>query len=62
MYLYCFSFPVPSHVPQVKVLSTTANSVLLELPQSRERAIARGSWDILNFTHFPQNLIGKYPE
>ncbi|GIZ03857.1 down syndrome cell adhesion molecule-like protein Dscam2 [Caerostris extrusa] len=40
--VYALAVTVPSHVPQVKVLSTTANSVLLELPQSKERAIARG--------------------
>ncbi|KAG8182320.1 hypothetical protein JTE90_004089 [Oedothorax gibbosus] len=40
--IYALAVTVPSHAPQVKVLSTTANSVLLELPQSRERAIARG--------------------
>ncbi|CAL1284864.1 unnamed protein product [Larinioides sclopetarius] len=40
--VYALAVTVPSHVPLVKVLSTTANSVLLELPQSKERAIARG--------------------
>nr|XP_042900815.1 Down syndrome cell adhesion molecule-like protein Dscam2 [Parasteatoda tepidariorum] len=41
-YVLAVTEPVPSHVPVVKVISSAANSVLLELPQSKERIIARG--------------------